>query len=47
MTFDPQDLSSIHPTSYTHVQTAIGENISVNQVGPVDISSSLHVKIAC
>ena len=42
MTFDPHDLSSVHPTSRTHVQTANGATIPVHQPGPADISSSLN-----
>ncbi|XP_057526492.1 uncharacterized protein LOC130805723 [Amaranthus tricolor] len=42
MTFDPHDLSSVHSTPRTHVQTANGTTISVHQAGPADISSSLR-----
>ena len=43
MTFDPHDLSVIHSTPRTHVQTANGATIPVYQAGPADISSSLRV----
>ena len=43
MTFDPHDLSSIHSTPRTHVQTANGATIPVHQAGPADISLSISV----
>ena len=45
MTFDPHDLSFVHSTPRTHVQTANGATIPVHQAGPADISSSLSIKI--
>ena len=44
MTVDPQDLLSTGPTTRTHVQTASGESINVDQAGLVDISPSIRLK---
>ena len=44
MTFDPMDLLSIMPTTRTHIQTANGEYVQVDKIGPIKISLSLHLK---
>ena len=44
MTFDPSNLLTTVPTPQTHIQTANGEYVSVEQAGSVDISPSLHFK---
>ena len=44
MTFDPRDFLSTHPTNRTHIQTANGECVPVDQAGHVNISPSLHLK---
>ena len=44
MTFDPRDFLSTHPSNRTHIQTANGEYVPVDQAGPVNISPSLHLK---
>ena len=44
MTFDPCYFLSFHPSNRTHIQTANGEFVPVDQAGPVNISPFLHLK---
>lgn len=43
MTYDSRNLLSVGFTTQTHIQKANGESIHVDQVGPVDISPTLHL----
>ena len=44
MTFDPHDLLFFGSTSRTHIQTASGENITIDSAGPIDITPSIHLQ---
>ena len=44
MTFDPHDLLSFGLTSRIHIQTASGENIIVDNAGPVNVTPSIHLQ---
>ena len=43
MSYDLSDLVFTIPTKQTHIQTANGECVRVNNAGPVDISPLLHL----
>lgn len=45
MTFDPSDISSLIPTSRSHIQTANGKCVRVQNVGSIDVFSLVHLKI--
>ena len=43
VTNDPFDISSVVPTTRTHIQTANREYVSVDRAESVDISPSIHL----